>query len=87
MIIKIKKYKELPFEVGKIYQTKFATGERFTITNIVKKSDGKILWFEGVYEKHPQCGICPLNSDRLIADKVEDGEIEICSKCGESIER
>lgn len=31
---KIIKYKELPFEIGKTYTTKFQTGEKFLLTNI-----------------------------------------------------
>lgn len=59
------------FEVGKIYTTKFATKERFTITRdpYVRKEGiiigvNKIVW--GTYEKNPTLGECPLIVDRLI---------------------
>ena len=81
----IKKYKELPFEVDKIYQTKFATGEKVLLKQIKTNNQGKIIGFGVIYQTTPHLGICPLDADRLISDKVEDGEIYVCSKCGEPI--
>lgn len=81
----IKSFKDLPFEEGKTYQTKFQTGEKFLISKIIKSGD-KIIRFEGIYETAPHLGPCPLNADRLIPDKVEDIEICVCDKCGTPIE-
>jgi len=86
MIKKIKKYRDLPFELHTKYKTKLATGEEFIIENIVfKKDSDKILRFDGYWVDHMHVGICPLNPDRLYPTQVEDGEIEICENCGEPI--
>jgi hypothetical protein len=81
-IKKIKKFLDLPFEEGKTYSTKFQTGEKFLLKKIIKSTNNlKIIRFEGIYEFAPHLGECPLNPDRLIPDKIADGEIEVCSKC------
>ncbi len=78
----IQKTIELPFEIGKTYKTRFQTGELFTITDIKYKIDKTILRFDGIYEKCPEVGICPLNFDRLIPEtKVVECEIEVCECC------
>ena len=88
----IKTYKNLPFEVGKTYQTKFSTGWKFLVKEVIYKEikvDGgfqkKETEARGIYENSPHLGICPLNIERLIPDRVENGEIEICGNCGELI--
>ncbi len=45
----------------------------------------KIIRFDGIYVERPHLGICPLGADRLVNDTIEDGEKEVCSKCGEPI--
>ena len=84
-IKKIIKYKELPFEIGKTYTTKFATGERFLLTKIKTNATGRIFGFDGIYEKCPHLGECPLGPDRLIPDRVEDGFIDVCDCCNTPI--
>lgn len=77
----IKQYKDLPYEEGKVYKTKFQTGESFLLKKVVTAKDGKIIRFDGIYLSSPDIGVCPLGSDRLIADRVEDGEIEVYGEC------
>lgn len=84
-IKRIPKYKNIPFETGKTYTTKFATGEKFFLTRIIFNGIGVCIRFEGIFEKCPQLGECPLGPDRLISEKVEDGFIDICDNCGEPI--
>lgn len=88
MIQKVKTYKDLPFEILGVYKTKFQTGELFMLTNIIYrelKENGvnikKPIMFEGVYLNCKHIGVCPLNIDRLIPEKIQDNEIEVCSKC------
>ena len=88
----IPKYSDLPFEEGKRYTTKFATGEKFLLKKVIwgkVKIKGeivdRILNFEGIYEDYQHLGICPLGGDRLIADKKYEGEVEVCHKCKEPI--
>lgn len=92
MIKEIKKYKDLPFEEGKVYKTKFQTGEMFKITKINKRffksvnhSAEIIIGFEGIYLSHSHIGVCPLAVDRLIPEKVEDGTINVCEHCNKEI--
>ncbi len=92
MIKEIVKYKDLPFEEGKTYKTRFQTGELFQITKIkkiffksVNHTAEKIIGFDGIYLSHPHIGICPLAVDRLIPDRVEDGTEQVCSHCGKLI--
>lgn len=80
----IKKYKSLLFEIDKTYQTKMSTGEKFTIKEIIYQNDKQIT-AKGIYEFHPNIGICSYPIDRLIPDKIEDGEINVCEHCGEPI--
>jgi hypothetical protein len=87
----IKKYKELPFEIDKVYQTKFATGEKVLLKRIdvnmgnIKFGVKGNIKFGVIYENAKHLGICPLGADRLIADKVEDGEMCVCDKCGNTL--
>lgn len=83
MIIKKELFKDLSFEVGETYQTKFATAERFTITVINTNKQGRVIGFKGVYENSKHLGEVPLGADRLIARKEPNGTIEVCSSCGE----
>lgn len=80
----IKKYLDLPFEEGKTYSTKMGTGEKFTIHKIIMVRD-QIIRLDGVYENSPHLKNCPLPPDRLIPDRVEDGTVEVCDKCGSKI--
>ena len=87
----IKEEEDLPFEIGKTYLTKFATGERFTINKIIigteGKMKGKIIGFEGIYEKAPHLGQCPLGGDRLYPQTRLTGNdvlIHICPHCKKS---
>lgn len=82
---KIIKYKELPFEIGKTYTTKFQTGEKFLLTNIKYNTKGDRIGFDGIYEKCSHIGECGLGPDRLIPDKIEDGFIEVCDFCNTPI--
>ena len=81
------KYKDLPFEVGKTYTTKFATGDRFLLTKINITATGRIYNFEGIYEKCPHLGECSLGADRLIPERIEDGTIDVCDECGTPIKK
>lgn len=83
----MKIYKDLPFEEGKTYQTKFATGEKFLLKKIIwtKGKKPKIYGFEGIYENSSHLGICPLGENRLIVDKVEIEDFEVCDKCKQKI--
>lgn len=84
-IKKLIKHKELPFEIGKTYTTRFATGDKFLLTKIKYNTKGDRIGFEGVYEKYPHLGECPIGPDRLIPDTIEDGFIEVCDQCGTPI--
>lgn len=58
-----------PFEVNKVYTTKFATKEKFEIKEIVyKPNSDKINYFKGIYLDCPHIGICPLDFGRLIQE-------------------
>lgn len=78
----IKKYKDLPFEIEKIYVTKFQTSEKVILKRIDFNKKGEVIGLGVIYENSPHLGICPLGADRLITDKIEDGEICVCHKCG-----
>jgi hypothetical protein len=86
------KFKELPLEVGKTYQTKWATKEGFTVTkdHYIRDKKGKVTGegfrVQGIFEGSPELGVCPLNVDRLIFDKVKDGTTSVCSNCNEELE-
>lgn len=84
MITSIKKFKELPFELDKVYQTRFQTKEKFLLKRIVWNKE-RIFRFEGIFESSPNLGIVPLGSDRLIADIIEECEEKCCNNCGEKI--
>lgn len=89
---RIKQHKDLPFEEGKTYTTKFQTGERFLLNKIIWKEikiEGemikRMILFEGIYENSPDLGQCRLNIDRLIPERVESGEIDVCDYCNTPI--
>jgi hypothetical protein len=73
----------LPFEVGVTYSTKFATGEKFTITKVKKNKYDEVEAVWGIYEKSPHLGECPINMDRLIPDFKVMGEerVFVCPNC------
>lgn len=76
----MKKYKELPIEEGKTYMTSMQCSELFK----VEKLDKTKAW--GIYLNRPHLGICPINLDRLTADKIEFDEIiEYCVYCKKPI--
>lgn len=92
MLKEIKKFRDLPFEEGKTYRTKFQTGEMFMITKINKRyfksvnyESEIITGFEGIYLSHPHIGVCPLAVDRLIPEKIEDGVEQVCGHCGKLV--
>ena len=72
---------EFKFIDGNWYKTKFQTGELFLLKNIIWtpeptgkfpiKTPKRMIKFEGVYEKCPHLGICPLNTDRLIPEEIK----------------
>lgn len=74
---------DLPFEIGKTYKTKFQTGEKFIITDIVwsfkyegerekrVKVKNKMIYPLGFYENKPEIKNCLINFDRLIPEKSE----------------
>ena len=77
-----------PLEEGKIYKTKFATGELFFLSKIKTDKQGNVIGLEGVYQNSKHLGNCPLSSDRLIPEpRGVDAydEIECCFKCGEAL--
>ena len=77
----------LPFEVGVTYTTKFATGEKFTVTRVRKNRYDEVEAVFGIYEKSPHLGECPLNMDRLIPDveKIGERKVIICPNCKHEI--
>lgn len=82
-IKKIKRIVDLPFEVGNIYMTKFATNERFLLTKLVTNKHGHLIGYEGIYENYPHLGKCPLDLGRLVAFKGESKDyFEVCDNCG-----
>lgn len=84
-IKKIKIYEDLPIE-EKLYDTKFATKWTFDVKKIiVDKKTGKQLSVQGLYSNNPE-QICPLDIGRLIADKKEIGEKDVCAKCNHPID-
>lgn len=92
MIIKKKKFRDLPIEEGKSYVTRFQTGELFFVKKVKKiffKSGGvsveKVVGYEGIYWNAKHLGICPLAVDRLIPQRVEDGFMYVCDCCNTEI--
>ena len=86
MIIKIKEYKDLPFEVGKTYQTRICSAWVFTITKIFTNTLGNVKGFEGIYPDSPHLGICPIGKDRLIPEQTySEREANVCIHCGKEI--
>ncbi len=84
MVDKIKEQIDIPLEVGIQYQTKFATGEKFTITDIQINKLGKVTRIMGIYSNSPDLGPCSINEDRLIHLKEFSGKVkEVCSNCGD----
>lgn len=84
--------KDIPFTEGKIYSTKFATGELFLLKEIIYSenkingiSSKRLTGLKGVYQNSPHLGICPISPDRLIPETEFNKEIEVCSKCNEPI--
>jgi hypothetical protein len=74
----------IPFEEGQTYQTKFATGENFTITRLVKNKYDEVIAIWGIYERCPHLGVCPIGIDRLIQPMQFTGlefEVTVCPKC------
>jgi len=85
----IPKFKSLPFEEGKTYITKFATGDKFKVVEIIIGktgiSKGKIIGFNGIYETAQHLGLCPLSADRLYPETIPDGTVDICKECREPL--
>lgn len=81
-------YEEIPLEVGKTYQTRMATNDMFTITEIrykETKNDKVIVSIMGIYKNAPHLGPCPINPGRLIPERFESGTREVCDCCGTPI--
>lgn len=92
VIIKQKKHKDLPIEEGKIYKTRFQTGELFHVVKVIKKhfksgeySVEKVIGYEGIYLNHKHLSICPLAVDRLVPQQIDDGFKYVCDCCGEEV--
>lgn len=70
---KPKQKRFLPFEIGKIYNTKFQTGDKFLIKEIKFRPHSKHtpLYFNGIYVGREHLGICLLNADRLISKVIK----------------
>ena len=85
MIKKIRRYRDLPLEVGKEYLTKMQSKETFIIERIDYEMDSGekievLAW--GIYTRTPHIGVCPLSPDRIVHDKIEAGEVDACPHCG-----
>lgn len=80
-IKKIKIMQDIPLEEGKSYMTKFQTKERFTVTKITVNKEGKQTSIKGIYENSPDLGECSISIDRIIHEKIEIGEKEVCDCC------
>ena len=82
----IKTYIDLPLEEGKTYKTKFQTGDTFTVVKIFKdKKTSEIYRVEGIYENAKHLGICPLDVNRILPDKVEGPSETVCEHCNNKI--
>lgn len=78
--------RDLPFEEGKTYKTKCQVPENFLVKKIIwNPQKTRVTGFQGIYEDLPHLGICPLNGDRLVAEKIQDGTEEVCGNCGSKI--
>jgi hypothetical protein len=74
----------IPFELGQTYNTKFATGDTFTITRMDKNKYNEVISVWGIYERRPHLGECPISVDRLIQQMEFTGiefEITVCPHC------
>ena len=79
---------DLPFEEGKTYKTKFATGEMFDLATISRNHKGEIIRLLGIYHGSRELGLCPLTIDRLHPHKtVKMVEIDVCDTCEEPCEK
>lgn len=80
-IKKIKKFRDLPFVLNRVYTTKMQTKDQFLLKEIM--SNGHMV--KGIYVGCEHLGICALGIDRLIPETEFECEIDVCDKCGESI--
>lgn len=85
-------FRDLPLEEGRVYRTKFQTGDLFKVVKIKKvsfKSGGfsseMIIGVEGLYVGKEDIGLCPLPEERLIHDKERVGETDVCSHCNKEL--
>lgn len=79
---------DLPFVEGQIYTTRFATGEKFTVTKITTK-DGIQTQVFGIYYNSPNLGACRLEITRLIPLTQLTGrefEYHVCPHCKKTYE-
>ena len=87
---KVKEYEPLPFEIGKTYLTKYASGDMFTITRFECNKVGKILKAYGLFEEKPYregWGEMPMELERLNPHTRPIGrdiEYTICPHCKKS---
>lgn len=88
----VKEIIALPFEVGKTYKTKFATGDLFKVEKLIhieRAKEGKVLVrLDGYYVGKEHIGLCPLPPDRLVTEFEETGRVfEICHKCKTALDK
>lgn len=82
----IQTFNILPIEIDKVYVTKFATGEKFTVKQIILNKKTQIpMYVVGIYENSPNIGLCTLPIERLIHERCIDGEDVVCSICNTPI--
>lgn len=80
-------YKVVDFEINIIYKTKFQTGEFFEVKEIIRKNNGDIIRFKGIYLSHPHLDICPLDVDRLHPlTEIIFKNVKRCKTCNQVIE-
>ena len=89
----VKKFRELPPEAGVTYETKFATGWKFTVKEVTFKPGAKtqgvedVMRINGFYTYKPE-NIVPINIDRLVLLKTNEvvDEHNECPHCGKIID-
>ena len=71
----------VPFEIGKVYMTKFQTRELFTLTKIDTDKKGEVVMLYGIYDKAQHLGPCPLQPNSLIPETKFTGEYHESNLC------
>ena len=70
-------YLQYMIEIDKTYNTNWAATERFTVKEIVMFK-GKQIKVNGIFEKSPHLGLCPLDVNQL---RVEKEKLINCLDC------